>query len=323
MRGAMHGLADGLDPDSAYLDAEQVKVFERNESLDSGRIGLEITRQYYLRVVAALDGSPAARAGLRPGDYIRAIEGQSTRDTSVYQGARLLAGKPGTKVTLTVLRGNAAEPHTVEITREVLNAAPVRGRLAQPGVGELRIAEFGKGTPDQIRTEAAALIKGGATHLVIDMRGTAFGDVESGLAAARLFVPSGTLVYRQERGKAKDAVAAAAGDGSITLPIAILADNGTSGAAELFAAALAGNKRASLVGERTLGRAARQRLVRLPDGSALLLTHLLYLTPGEAVINEKGLSPDVAVEQPDIEFGQPAPTPDVTLDRAIEHLKAQ
>ena len=323
MRGAMHGLADGLDPDSAYLDAEQVKVFERNESLASGRTGLEITRQYYLRVVAALDGSPAARAGLRPGDYIRAIEGQSTRDTSVYQGARLLAGKPGTKVTLTVLRGNAAEPHTVEITREVLNAAPVRGRLVQPGVGELRIAEFGKATPDQMRTETAALIKGGATHLVIDLRGTAFGDVESGLAAARLFVPSGTLVYRQERGKAKDAVAAAAGDGSITLPIAILADNGTSGAAELFAAALAGNKRASLVGERTLGRAAQQRLVRLPDGSAMLLTHLLYLTPGEAVINEKGLSPDVAVEQPDIEFGQPAPTPDVTLDRAIEHLKAR
>ncbi len=323
MRGAMHGLADGLDPDSAYLDAEQVKVFERNESLASGRTGLEITRQYYLRVVAALDGSPAARAGLRPGDYIRALDGQSTRDASVHQGMRLLAGKPGTKVILTVLRGNAAEPHTVELVREVLPPAPVRGRLVQPGVGELRIAEFDKATADQIRAEVAALTKNGATHLVIDLRATAFGDVESGLAAARLFVPSGTLAYRQERGKEKDAVAAAAGDGSITLPVAVLADNGTSGAAELFAAALSGNKRASLVGERTLGRAARQRLVRLPDGSAMLLTHLLYLTPGEAVINEKGLSPDVAVEQPDIEFGQAAPTPDVTLDRAIEHLKTR
>jgi carboxyl-terminal processing protease len=323
MRGAMHGLADGLDPDSAYLDTEQVKVFERNESLASGRTGLEITRQYYLRVVAALDGSPAARAGLRPGDYVRAIDGQSTRDTSVYQGQRLLAGKPGTKVTLTVLRGNAAEPHTVELTREPLAPAPVRSRIVQPGVGELRIAEFGAATADQIRTEVTTLTKGGATGLVVDLRGTAFGDVESGLAAARLFVPSGTLAYRQERGKAKEAVAAASGDGSITLPVALLADNGTSGAAELFAAALSGNKRASVVGERTLGRAAKQRLVRLPDGSAMLLTHLLYLTPDEAVINEKGLPPDVAVEQPDIEFGQSAPTPDVTLDRAIEHLKTR
>jgi carboxyl-terminal processing protease len=323
MRGAMHGLADGLDPDSAYLDADQVKSFERDQSLASGRTGLEITRQYYLRVVAALDGSPAARAGLRPGDYIRAIDGQSTRDTSVYQGARLLAGKPGTTVTLTLLRGNAAEPHTVELTREALPPTPVRGRLVQPGVGELRIGEFGKSTADQIRQEVATLTKGGATRLVIDLRGTAFGDLDSGLAAARLFVPSGTLAYRQERGKAKDAIAANAGDGSITLPLAVLADNGTSGAAELFAAALAGNKRASLIGERTLGRAAEQRLVRLPDGSAMLLTHLLYLTPSEAVINEKGLAPDIAVEQPDIEFGHAAPTPDVTLARAIEHLKTR
>jgi carboxyl-terminal processing protease len=321
MRGAMHGLADGLDADSAYLDVEQVKIFDRNEAGATGRTGLELTRQYYLRVVAARDGSPAARAGLRPGDYIRAIDGHSTRDTSVYQGMRLLDGKPGTTTTLTVLRGNAAEPHTVELVREVLPPVPVRGRIVQPGVGELRIAEFGPSTVEQIRTEVAALTKSGATQLVIDLRGAAFGDVENGLAAARLFVPTGTLAYRQERGKDKDPVTAASGDGSITLPIALLADNGTSGAAEIFAAALAGNKRASVVGERTLGRAAQQRLVRLPDGSAMLLTHLLYLTPTEAVIHEKGLTPDVAVEQPDIEFGQPAPTPDVTLDRAIEHLK--
>jgi carboxyl-terminal processing protease len=118
-------------------------------------------------------------------------------------------------------------------------------------------------------------------------------------------------------------VTAAAGDGALTLPVVLLTDNGTSGAAELFAAALGGTKRAALVGERTLGRAARQRLVRLPDGSGLLLTHLFYLTPGEAVINEKGLTPDAAVEQPDVEFGQPAPAADATLDKAIEQLKTR
>jgi carboxyl-terminal processing protease len=323
MQGAMHGLADGLDPDSAYLDAAQVKTFERNDAPATGRTGLELTRQYYLRVIAARDGSPAAKAGLRPGDYIRAIDGQSTRDTSVYEGMRLLNGAPGTKVTLSVLRGNAAEPHTLEIARDNLPAAPVRGRIVQPSVGHLRIAEFGTATADQIRSEVATLVKGGATRLVIDIRGSAFGDVETGLAAARLFVPSGTLAYRQERGKPKEAIAAAGGDGSIALPVALLTDNGTSGPAELFAAALVGNKRASLIGERTLGRAARQRLVRLPDGSGLLLTHLFYLTPAEAVINEKGLTPEIAVEQPDPEFGQPAPATDATLDKAIEHLKGK
>lgn len=321
MGGAMHGLADGLDPDSAYLDVNQVKGFEQTEAIASGRTGIELTRQYYLRVVAARDGSPAARAGLRPGDYIRAIDGQSTRDTSVYEGVRLLAGKPGTKVTLAVLRGNAAEAHTVELTREALAPASVTGRNLEGGVGFIRVPEFNKSTAEQIRNQAASLTKAGASRFVIDLRGSAFGDVESGLTAARLFVPTGTLAFRQERGKDKEPIAASAGDGSITAPVALLTDNGTSGAAELFASALTGNKRAALVGERTLGRAARQRLVRLPDGSGLLLTHLLYLTPTEAVINEKGLTPEIAVEQPNVEFGEAAPTDDPTLDKAIEHLK--
>ena len=321
MHGAMHGLADGLDPDSAYLDAAQAKAYEKSEPIGSGRTGLEITRQYYLRVVSARDGSPAAKAGLLPGDYIRAIDGQSTRDTSVYEGVRLLAGKPGTKVTLTVLRGNAAEPHTIELVREELPAVSVKGRMAQPGTGYIRVPEFAKNAVDQLRNEAASLSKAGATSLVIDLRGTAAGDIDTGVAAARLFVPSGTLAYRQERGKQKEPIPAASGDGSVSLPIALLTDNGTSGAAEVFAAALSGNKRASLVGERTLGRASRQRFIRLPDGSGLILTHLLYLTPGEAVINEKGLVPEVAVEQPDVEFGEPMPTTDTTLEKAIEHLK--
>lgn len=320
MHGAMHGLADGLDPDSAYLDAAQVKVFEKGDPGGPGQTGLELTRQYYLRVIAARDGSPAAKAGLLPGDYIRAIDGQSTRDTTVYEGSRLLRGKPGTKVHLTVLRGNAAEPHELDLVREELAAVSVKSRIAAPGVGYLRIAEFGKGTVDQIKSEVSSLAKSGAKQLIIDLRGTAFGDADAGIAAARLFVKSGTLAFRQDRGREKESIAAAAGDGSIALPIAVLTDNGTSSAAETFTAALHGNKRATIVGERTLGRAARQKLVRLPDGSGLMLTHLLYLAPGGGSIHEKGLTPDVAVEQPEIDFGQPAPTTDATLTKAIESL---
>ena len=320
MHGAMHGLADGLDPDSAFFDASQVKIFEKGDLGGSGQTGLELTRQYYLRVIAARDGSPAAKAGLMPGDYIRAIDGQSTRDTSVYEGQRLLRGKPGTKVHLTLLRGNAAEPHELDLVREDLPALAVKSRLAAPGVGYLRIAEFGKNTVDQIRNEMSSIGKAGARGVIIDVRGTAFGDADAGLAAARLFVKSGTLAYRQDRGRDKEAVAAGAGDGAITMNTVVLTDNGTSSGAEVFAAALSGNKRATLIGERTLGRAARQKLVRLPDGSALMLTHLLYLTPASVAIHEKGLTPDVAVEQPDVDFGQPVPAKDATLDKAIEQL---
>jgi carboxyl-terminal processing protease len=320
MHGAMHGLADGLDADSAYLDAAQVKVLDKGDAGGSGQTGLELTRQYYLRVIASRDGSPAAKAGLMPGDYIRAIDGQSTRDTTVYQGQRLLRGKPGTKVHLAVLRGNAAEPHEIDLVREELPALSVKSRVAAPGVGYLRVAEFGKATADQLKSEIASLAKGGAKSVIVDLRGTAFGDVDAGVAAARLFVKNGVLVYRQDRGKEKEAVSAAAGDGSIAMPTVLLTDNGTSNGAEVFAAALAGNKRAQLIGERTLGRAARQKLVRLPDGSGLMLTHLIYLTPASVAIHEKGLVPDVAVEQPEVDFGQPPAAKDATLDKAIESL---
>ncbi len=166
------------------------------------------------------------------------------------------------------------------------------------------------------------LTKAGAERVVIDLRGTASGDLDLGYDAARLFVPSGVLGYRQARGKDKEPVSAGAGDGSLSLPVVVLTDNGTSGAAEVFAAALSGNKRASLVGERSVGRAGRQKVVTLPDGSGLLLTHLLYLGPGGASLHERGVTPDVAVDTPTADFGvEPAPG-DPALDKAVETLTA-
>src|SRR5262245_34035561 len=139
MRGAMHGLADGLDADSAYLTPEQVKQVESGTAMPPAGVGLDITRQYYLRVVAARDNSPAAKAGLRTGDYIRAINDMPTRDMSVWEGMRTLRGAAGSKVSLTVIRGNAADPHTVELTREADPAPTVTSRIAAAGIGYLRV----------------------------------------------------------------------------------------------------------------------------------------------------------------------------------------
>src|SRR5881392_996723 len=143
MRGEMHGLADSLDPDSAYLTAAQVKQVESGAALPAGGVGLELTRQYYLRVIAARDNSPAAKAGLRTGDYIRAINEMPTRDMSVWEGMRTLRGTPGSKVSVTIIRGNAADPHVVELTRETDPPPAVTGRIAAPGVGYIRVAGLG------------------------------------------------------------------------------------------------------------------------------------------------------------------------------------
>jgi carboxyl-terminal processing protease len=320
MRGAMRGLAEGLDSDSAYLTAQQVRQMEGSDQAGPADVGIILTHQYYLRVVAARDDSPAAKAGIRPGDFVRLVDSRPTRDMSAYEGQRLLAGAPGSRVKLTIIRGGStAEPHVVELTREAPPSTDVKGRAQGGGIGYVRVASFGRRAVEQLRSQIASLTKSGATRLIIDVRNTAAGDLAEGVAAARLFVPSGTLAIRESRASGQTKVAAVRGDGTITIPVTLLVDAGTSGPAEIFAAALSDNKRAELVGERTVGRAGVQELVKLPDGSGLWITSSRYLTPAGAVLQAKGLEPDVAVDQPEGEIGGPAP-PDLILQRAIERL---
>jgi carboxyl-terminal processing protease len=319
MKGAMRGLAEGLDSDSAFLTQPQVRQLESGDQAGPADVGIELTHQYYLRVVSARDDSPAYRAGVRPGDFVRLIDSRPTRDMSAFEGQRLLRGSTSSKVKLTVIRGSAVEPHIVELVREVAPAPDVKSRMQGDGIGYVRIASFGKRAADQLRTQVASLTKTGATKLIIDVRNTATGDLADGVAPARLFLGSGTLAIRESRPAGQQKIDAAKGDGGITLPVTLLVDTGTSGAAEIFAAALAGNKRAELIGERTIGRAGTQELVRLPDGSGLWITSSRYLTPAAAPIQGKGLEPDVPVDYQDGEFGAPAPA-DTILQKAIERL---
>jgi carboxyl-terminal processing protease len=323
MHGAMHGLADALDADSAYLTAEETRLLQSGAEAGPADVGLDLTRQYYLRVVAARDGSPAAKAGLQPGDFIRAIGTAPTREMSVWEGMRRLRGAAGTSVRLVVLRGNAAEPHEVELTREVARPALPSARLLPSKVGYLRVVEFADGTPGALRKAAAQVRREGARALVIDVRGSARGPLQAGIESARPFVAGGTLAILEARGEARRAVGAAPGDGDVDLPLAILTDFGTAGAAELFVAALTGNKRAETLGERTQGRAAVQRLFPLPDGGSLWMSHAWYLTPAGTAIHERGLQPDVPVPQPDVEFGTPVPPGDQALDKAVERLASR
>jgi len=318
MHGAMDGLADSLDPDSAFLSADQVKQLETGATPPAGDVGLDLTRQYYLRVIAARDGSPAAKAWLLTGDFVRAIDGLPTREMSVWEGMRALRGVPGTKVKVTVFRGSANDPHEIELTREATTTSDVTGRIAAPGVAYVRVAAMTAKTPDQVKSQVADLTKTGATHLIIDVRRTSGGSLDAGLATARLFVANGTLAMRESKGSERETIAARAGDGAITLSMSILVDTGTSSAAELFASALAGNQRAELIGEHTMGRAASQKLIKLPDGTGLYLTTTRYLTPDGTPLHEKGLEPTVPVDQPDIEFGQLPPATDPVMDKALE-----
>lgn len=343
MEGAVRGLAEGLDPDSSYLTAAQVRSVESGAALPDGDVGIEVTRTFYLRAIAARDSSPAAKAGLQSGDYIRAIDGKPTRDMSVFEGSRLLRGQPGSKVTLTVIRGNAADPHDVVLVREKPLTA-VTGKMIAGHTGYIRIPSFTASTAADVRRQAEELARGGAKALILDVRRTAEGPIDQGIATARLFVKSGTLAYQGVRVAevAKDPVpgareqhddrdltvggtkiAANPGDGAIVLPALVLVAAGTAGAAEVFAAALDGNDRAELIGEHTIGRAALQKLVKLPENRGLWLTYARFLTPSGKSIHGAGLKPDVEVNEPDVEFGAPAPTTDPVLDAALARLAAR
>ncbi len=323
MRGAMRGLAEGLDSDSAYLTPAQVRQVDSGDQPGPADVGITLTHQYYLRVVATRDDSPAAKAGIRPGDFVRVLDSRPTRDMSAFEGQRLLSGAPGSRIKLTVIRGGStAEPHVVDLIREVPPTVDVKGRSQGDGIGYVRVSAFGRRTVEQLRSQIGALTKSGATRLIIDVRNAATGDLAEGVAAARLFVGSGTLAIRESRSAGQTKIEATKGDGAITLPVTLLVDSGTSGPAELFAAALAGNKRAEVIGERTVGRTGVQELVKLPDGSALWITSSRYLTPAGAPLQAKGLEPNVAVDQPEGDFGAPAPA-DAILQRAIETLSTK
>lgn len=324
MDGAMRGLAEGLDSDSAYLTAAEVKQLENRKDAPPGDTGIELTRQYYLRVVAAREGSPADKAGLRTGDYIRAIDGKPTRNMSAFEGATALRGQPGTKVVVTVLRGNAVEPHEVTLTRERPAGGPaVTGRVQTPGVGYIKVKTLAGTAVADLATQVKQLTTHGADKLILDLRGTAEGALENGFEAARLFIPSGTLGIREARGQENAPVGAKSGDGKTTATVAVLVTNGTSGAAELLAAALKENNRADLVGERTFGRAGVQHLVKLPDGSGLWMTHARYLSPTGKPIHGAGVTPTLEVEEPEIEFGAAPPSDDPILDKAVATLSVK
>ena len=320
MDGAMRGLADGLDPSSTFLTAEEVRALQAAGGAPTGEVGLIVTRWGYLRVVGVRDGSPAARAGLTTGDFIRSIDDRPTRDMSALAGTRLLRGAPGSRVVLQVFRGNAADPHRVELVREAGKSDRASSKRLPGGEAYLRIASFGPGAAAAIQQSVASLGAPAKTGLIVDLRGTADGTAEEGIAAARLFVQNGTLATLAARSSPPVVSSAAKGDGALAMPVVLLTSNGTANGAEIFASALQGTKRGRLVGEPTAGIAGVQKLVPLDEGTGLWMTHARYLQQDGTPIHEQGLRPDVAVQAPIVGFDETPPATDEILTEGIAEL---
>lgn len=333
-RGALQGLLESLDPNSSYLTADQYKEYEKRKS-DANGVGLLISKRFgYVLVLAALPGSPAAKANLVVGDLIEAVDGKATRDLPLPLIQTMLNGPAGSSVALVVRRArHAEEPQDVPLTRVAISPPSVTPRLMNDKVGYLEIRSLAAGKASEAARAVRDLVSQGADRLVIDLRNNAFGDPQEGVKLANLFVDNGLLAFLEgQKFPRKDFSADARQAVASKLPVVVITNRATAGAAEIAAAALVDRQRAQIVGEKTFGLAAEQKTLPLDDGAAIILSVAKYHRPSGKAIQDGGVNPTLQVSETDADLSsddENAPAPqlekpsqeDELLKKAIEVVK--
>ncbi|HTW59239.1 MAG TPA: S41 family peptidase [Terriglobales bacterium] len=338
--GALHGLLESLDSNSAYMTPDAYKAYKAHKAEGKAGIGAVISKRYgYADVVAVLPGSPAEKAGIEQTDIFESIEGHSTRDMSLPEIRNLLAGAPGSILNVEVVRARRAEPEKVAITRDIVSIPPVTDKLMDDGIGYVKAEALTKGKAQDIAAKIKALEKSGAKKILLDLRNDAEGDESEGIAVANLFLNHGTITYLQGQKYPREAFNADPAKAITALPVAVLVNKGTSGAAEIVAAAILENARGDVVGDKTFGDGSVQKTLDLPDGGALILSVAKYYSPSGKAIQDTAITPNVLVADADDSLGPdgdgddgttpasdaaaPKKTVDDQLNKAIEVLKSR
>ena len=337
--GALHGLLEALDSNSSYMTADAYKAYKAHKTEAKGGIGAVISKRFgYAAVVAVLPGSPAEKSGIEPTDLFESIEGQSTREMSLPEIRNLLAGTPGSDVNVAVVRARrAGEAEKVAITRDVVGIPAVSDKMMDDGIGYVESEALTKGKAQEIASKIKALEKSGAKKILLDFRNCAEGDESEGVALANLFLNHGTITYLQGQKYPREAFNADPAKAITTLPVAVLVNRSTAGAAEIAAAAILENARGDVVGDRTFGDGSVQKTIDLPDGGALILSVAKYYSPSGKAIQDNAVTPNVLVADADDGIGpddeeqpaapqqeaKPKNTVDDQLNKAVEVLKSR
>lgn len=298
LRGAIRGMLRTLDPHTSYLSPEFYKEMQVETSGRFGGLGIEITiRDGVLTVVTPIEDTPAFRVGVKAGDRIMQVEGRSTKDMTIQQAVRILRGKPGTSVKITVARKGEKKLIDFTIKREVIRIKSVRSRLLPDGIGYVRIRSFQGTTGEEVRKALGGFLKKGARALILDLRNNPGGLLSQAVAVSDIFLKPGKLiVYTQGRLESNQHRFTSTEKASgFQIPIAVLVNAGSASASEIVAGAFQDLGRATVIGERTFGKGSVQTIVPLSDGSGLRLTTALYYTPKGRLIQGKGIQPDIVV----------------------------
>jgi carboxyl-terminal processing protease len=336
--GALHGLLESLDSNSSYLSPEAYKTFRTHKAEGHAGTGAVVSKRFgYAAVVSVLPGSPAEKAGIESTDIFESINGQSTRELSLPEIRNLLAGAPGSTVEVEVVRARKAEPQKISITRDVVGVPPIADKMMEENIGYVKVEALTKGKTQEIASKVKALEKQGAKKILLDLRNCAEGEESEGISTANLFLNHGTITYLQGQKFPREAFNADPSKAITTLPVAVLVNRSTSGAAEIVAAAILENARGDVVGDKTFGDGSVQKTIDLPDGGALILSVAKYYSPSGKAIQDTAITPNVVVADaaddgispddedsaaPAQEEAKPKNPVDDQLNKAVEVLKS-
>src|SRR5216110_2878705 len=298
---AIKGTLRGLDPHSSFLAPESYREMQVETSGSFGGLGIEITlKDDILTVVSPIEGTPAYRAGLQTGDRIVKIDGLSTKDMQLPDAVKRMRGKPGTKVTITVVREGWAEPKDFEITREQIRVQSVRSHDLGGGIAYVKLRQFQEQTPSDLSGALETATKAGMKALILDLRNNPGGLLTAAVEVTEEFVNDGKLVvYTEGRVRNQNMrFSAHAKKGYSKIPMVILVNQGSASASEIVAGALQDWGRAVVLGTQSFGKGSVQTIIPLSDGSGLRLTTAKYFTPKGRSIHGKGITPDIVVEIP-------------------------
>jgi carboxyl-terminal processing protease len=315
---AINGMLTGLDPHSAYLDAEAFKELQVGTQGQFGGLGIEVGMEDgFVKVISPIEDTPAFRAGVKPGDLIIKLDDTPVKGMSLNDAVKKMRGKPNSPITLTISRKGETAPVVVTLNRAVIRVQSVKSKVVEPGYGWIRVSQFQEATAEHLAKHLEAMFKQGQLKgLVLDLRNDPGGLLHGAVAISSAFLPAKTLIVSTD-GRAEDAkkrffaspedyARGSRGEDVMkslpaavkTVPMVVLVNGGSASASEIVAGALQDHKRATVIGTQTFGKGSVQTIMPLGNSTAIKLTTARYFTPGGRSIQAKGITPDIVIDEP-------------------------